>query len=458
MLKECADQLAPVFTRIFNLSLQQALVPTCRKTAIIIPVPKTSAITSLNDYRPVALKPVIMKCFERLVLPHIKARIPPDLDQHQFAYRTNRSTDDAISIALNTALTHLETPNSYVRMLFIDYSSAFNSINPDKLINKLQTLGLGDLLCQWIKDFLTNRPQRVRISHHTSSSIILNTGVPQGCVLSPALYSLFTHNCTSSHNSNTLIKFADDTTIVGLISDNNEIAYRKEVQNLSAWCTDNDLNIKKTKEIIIDYRRNKIKHNGLCINGKEVERVATFKFLGVHIAEDLTWSQNTSHIIKKAQQKMFFLRTLKCNGLPQELLTRFYRCTIESTLTYCCTVWHSSCTAAERKDLQRVVKTAERIIGSPQPNLSEIYSSRLLTRATNIRQDTSHPGHSLFTTLPSGRLRTPSTRTNRFRNSFFPRAVNILQKSCVRPCTQTDTHISHPLLPLTSSVQSDSVQ
>jgi len=62
---------------------------------------------------------------------------------------------------------------------------------------------------------------------------------------------------------------------VGLISDNNERAYRKKVQSLSAWSTDNDLNlnIKKTKEIIIDYRKNKISHNGLCINGKEVERV-----------------------------------------------------------------------------------------------------------------------------------------------------------------------------------------
>ncbi|KAF1373476.1 hypothetical protein PFLUV_G00239260 [Perca fluviatilis] len=79
-----------------------------------------------------------------------------------------------------------------------------------------------------ISDFLTNRPQRVRISHHTSSSIILNTGVPQGCVLSPVLYSLFTHDCTSSTTptpSSNLLK-----------SDNNEIDYRKEVQTLSAWC------------------------------------------------------------------------------------------------------------------------------------------------------------------------------------------------------------------------------
>lgn len=140
---------------------------------------------------------------------------------------------------------------------------AFNSIKPNKLTDKLHTLSLGDLLCRWIKDFLTNRTQCVRISHHSSPSSILNTGLPQGCVLSPALYSLFTHDCSPSHNSNTFIKFADDTTIVRLISDNNETAYREEVQTLSVWCRDNDLNLntKKTKEIIIDFRRHKTHHN-----------------------------------------------------------------------------------------------------------------------------------------------------------------------------------------------------
>ncbi|KAF7654175.1 hypothetical protein LDENG_00072940, partial [Lucifuga dentata] len=168
--------------------------------------------------------------------------------------------------------------------------------------------------------------------------------------------SLFTHDCTPSHNSNTLIKCADDTTIVGLITNNNETAYREEVQTLTIWCKDNNLilNTKKTKEIIIDFRKNKkTHHDGLCINGEKVERVSSFKFLGMYIAEDLTWSLNTSYIIKRAQQRLFFLRTLRRNRLPQRLLISFYYCTIESILTYCCTVWYSSCTATDKKDLQR---------------------------------------------------------------------------------------------------------
>jgi hypothetical protein len=83
-----------------------------------------------------------MKCFERLVMAHINSILPETLDPLQFAYRPNRSTDDVISIALHTALSHLDKRNTYARMLFIDYSSAFNTLVPTNLITKQMTLGL----------------------------------------------------------------------------------------------------------------------------------------------------------------------------------------------------------------------------------------------------------------------------------------------------------------------------
>ncbi|KAK3532956.1 hypothetical protein QTP70_005545 [Hemibagrus guttatus] len=126
-LKSCADQLAGVFTNIFNLSLQQPVVPTCLKPTTIVPVPKKQ-VRCLNDCHPVALTRIIMKCFDRLFLLHIKASIHTDLDSHQFAYCGNRLMEDAISTALYTSLSRLERPNTYVRMLFVDFSSAFNTI------------------------------------------------------------------------------------------------------------------------------------------------------------------------------------------------------------------------------------------------------------------------------------------------------------------------------------------
>ena len=94
--------------------------------------------------------------------------------------------------------------------MFIVYRSALNTIVPTKLITKLRTLGLNTSLCNWILDFLTVRPQVVRVGNNPSVTLILNTGAPQGCVLSPLLYSLFIHDCVSKHDSNTIVKFADD--------------------------------------------------------------------------------------------------------------------------------------------------------------------------------------------------------------------------------------------------------
>ncbi len=184
------------------------------------------------------------------------------LDPLQFAYRSNRSTDDAIAFTLHTALSHLENKNTYVRMLFVDYRSAFNTIVPATLVAKLQTLGLNRSLCSWILDFLTGRSQVVRMGNNTSSPLILNTGAPQGCVLSPLLYSLYIHDCTATHSSNVIVKFADDTTVIGLITDNDETAYREEVSTLTKWCQENhlSLNIDKTKELVVDYRRQSREH------------------------------------------------------------------------------------------------------------------------------------------------------------------------------------------------------
>lgn len=232
VLRKCAEQLTEVFTDIFNLSLAQATVPLCFKTTSIVPAPKHSSAKILNDYRPVALVSHFIKCLERLLLGHVKSGLSPSLDIHQFAYRANRSTDDAISSALHAALSHLDESNTHVRMLFVDFSSAFNTIIPSKLITKLgnlvenKDLNINSSVINWILDFLTHRPQSIRLDGLTCSTLTLSTGVPQGCMLSPLLYSLYTYDCTYVHSCNTILKFADDTMVVGLIKNNDETAAR----------------------------------------------------------------------------------------------------------------------------------------------------------------------------------------------------------------------------------------
>uniref|UniRef100_A0A8C9SXC6 Reverse transcriptase domain-containing protein n=1 Tax=Scleropages formosus TaxID=113540 RepID=A0A8C9SXC6_SCLFO len=369
-----------------------------------------------------------MKCFEKLVLGHIKDTIPDTLDPLQFAYCHNRYTEEAISHTLHTTLAHLDNKNWYARLLFVDYSSGLNAVIPTELIHKLVGLGLSDRLCNRILDFLTDRPQFVRIGRNISSPLTLNNGTSQGRVLSPVLYSLFTGDRVARYSSNTVIKFADDTTIVGLITNKNEMAYRKEVRLLAEWCPDNNLslNVSKTKELVIDFRKQDTAHAPIYIGGEIVERVNSFRFLGITLTAKLTWTEHTATTIKKAHQHLHFLMVLKKARISTTVLTTFYRCAVESILTGCITSWCGSCSIEDKKALQRVVKTAHECIGTQLPAVQDIYTTGCLRKTMRIMRDHSHPARALFSFLLSGkRLRSIRTRTTRYRNSFYPSAVRV---------------------------------
>ncbi|KAI2666523.1 putative RNA-directed DNA polymerase from transposon BS [Labeo rohita] len=273
-----------------------------------------------------------------------------------------------------------------------------HTIIPTLLQTKLNQLSVPSSICQWITSFLTDRQQLVRLGKLMSSSRTTNTGTPQGCVLSPLLFSLYTNDCTSKDPSVKLLKFADDTTLIGLIQDGEESAYRQEVKELAVWSSHNnlELNTLKTVEMIIDFRRNPPPLPPLSIMDSTVATVETFKFLGSVISQDLKWVTHINSIVKKAQQRLYFLRQLRKFNLPQELLKQFYSAIIESVLCTSITVWFGSATKSDIRRLQGIIWTAEMIIGAPLPTLQELYSSRVRKRAQKITLDPSHPSHHLF--------------------------------------------------------------
>ena len=146
-----------------------------------------------------------------------------------------------------------------------------------------------------------------------------------------------------------------------------------------------------------------VEHAPLHINGSVVEKVSCFRLLGVHIRDDLSWSAHTDKVVKSARKRLFFLRRLKMFGMDSVILTNFYRCTIESILTGCITVWYGSCTTKDRKVLHSVVRPAEFIIGREHPALQDTYHTRCLRKAGRILKDCYNPSYRLFTPMPSGR-------------------------------------------------------
>jgi hypothetical protein len=216
-------------------------------------------------------------------------------------------------------------------------------------------------------------PQVVRGGNNTSSTLIINTGHPQRCMLTPLLYSLFTHD--SKHDFNAIITFANETTVVGLITDNDETVYKEEVRDLRVWSQDIklSLNVIKTKVMIVDYRKRRTEHAPILIDGSVVEQVESFNFLGVQITNKLSWSKHTKTVMKRARQNLFPLRRLKRCVLRS---SKLFSCTIESILTGCFTDWYDNCLASDRKALQEVVRMAQYITYAKLPVIQDFYTRR----------------------------------------------------------------------------------
>ncbi|KAK1804662.1 hypothetical protein P4O66_020657 [Electrophorus voltai] len=184
----------------------------------------------------------------------------------------------------------------------------------------------------------------------------------------------------------------------GLISDNHERAYLEEIKHLENWCQENLLlNVSKTKELIVDCSKKQEQHyQRVRINRTTVEKVNSFKYLGVHISQDLSWSLHTNSLEKKACQRLYHLRCLRDFRLPSKLLWTFYTCTIESILTGNITAWFGNSTKQDRRALQRVVGSAEHIIHTELPDLQTIYYKRCQTKARRIVKDPTHPNNRIF--------------------------------------------------------------
>ena len=229
------------------------------------------------------------------------------MDILQFAYQSKRSTDDAIITLIHNLAQHLDGYSKYARCLFINYSFAFNTMQPHVLIERLAAYNVLARLQLLVLDFLANRQQYVRTQSELSSIITINTGAPQGCVLSAFLFIVFTNAVSQCSSNCKIIKYADDTVVIGLISDNNEDEYRQTVSYVSDWCSENylDLNVTKTKEMILDMRKKQNSKTPVTISNSSVATVSSCKYLGVIIQGNLKWNEHVEAQTKEANKRTY---------------------------------------------------------------------------------------------------------------------------------------------------------
>lgn len=228
----------------------------------------------------------------------------------------------------------------------------------------------------------------------------------------------------SSHTQ----KFSDDTALVGFINHGNSLAYKAGIDSFVSWCEDNflKLNVGKTKELIIDFRKKKEEVCPVTINGEQIEIVQTYKYLGVHIDHKLDWKKNTEAVFKKAQSRLFFLKKLRSFDISRRLLNVFYQGILASVLFYAVLCWGGSITVEDKNRINKLIKKAGSVIGCTPDSLEVTCGKRIRAKLKTVLTSESHPLHSTFKGLRSSfseRLVMPKCSTERLRRSFIPAAV-----------------------------------
>ncbi len=207
------------------------------KKSIIVPIPKKINARQMNDFRPISLTSLLMKCFESIIKIWLVEHTSQLIHPLQFAYyRRNRSVEDATLILLNFIYKHVDIGKRHARLLFIDFSSAFNTSQPIILAERLLSeFDVPKGLVAWILDFLTRRSQIVRVNGEHSLELYSSVGGPQGCVLSPLLFILYTDRCRSQYPDRHIIKYADDTVVLSLLKQG-DTEHGPILNNILDWC------------------------------------------------------------------------------------------------------------------------------------------------------------------------------------------------------------------------------
>ena len=234
-----------------------------------------------------------------------------------------------------------------------------------------------------------------------------------------------------------MIKYADDTALVGrLFAKTDSLAsFDHEISEFVQWCDKNhlEINTKKTKDMVFDFRRNKTHVPATVIKGESLERVTEFKYLGIEIDNQLIFDKCAKSKYKKLQQRLFFLRKLNSSHVDRTILQMFYKSALQSIITYCLVSVFGNMRAQDRGKLDRVIKQANRITGTDGSMVEGLYKSLMLNKVESILSDETHPLNVQFNrSARSNRLLQLRINTKRYANSFVPSGVRIFNEQLQR--------------------------
>ena len=367
LLKVAAPSICKPLTHIFNLSLSSGNIPTDWKMARVTPLHKGGDTEDPNNYRPISVLPVIMKAFER----EVHTQFVEYLHQHnilstqQSGFRTGHSTTTTLLDAKDYVLHNMDRGN-LVGAVFLDLKKAFDTVHHGLLLTKLSWIGIQGVEHLWFSNYLSGRQQIVSLNGCRSEYLPVTLGVPQGSILGPLLFNLFINDIPDVVTTCKICLYADDTAI--FYPSNNvkhiESILNYELSGLATWFQTNrlTLNVTKTKWMLFGTANRLKQAQSLTveIDQEIIERVHTFKYLGMYLDSHLSFNEHIDKVCSKVSQRIGLLRRLR-HCLTFSIADMLYKTMILPIFDYCDTVW-GTCGATKQRQLQILQNRAARVV------------------------------------------------------------------------------------------------
>ena len=463
MLKYTAYSIAPSITKLFNLSLTTGTIPSVWKKSLIVPIPKNQELSNPSNYRPVSLLPIVSKVLERhifmIVMDHLKLNHP--LSAFQWGFLEGRSTVTALLHLTDQWFQALESGHD-VCAVFFDFRKAFDSVPHFPLMAKIRSLGLPESITRWLNNYLADRFQMVVVNGSVSSEAAVLSGVPQGSVLGPLLFLIYIDdlpNVVQALLGDSKVNlFADDILLYHLILNPDDyILLQRAVLLVEQWSVANFLsfNAGKCKYMTVSRKQSPlVPSNPLKLFGTPLQKVDCYKYLGLLLTTNLSWSAHITSICSKAKKILGLIYRRFYGSADQTTLKQLYLSLVRPHLEYACQIWDPHL-VKDQKMLENVEKFGCRLAAhhwdASYQELLELFELQPLEQrrlylklgmmfkiihklcyfpnAPPIRDDL--PSLRGVHSLP---LDPPFAHTNAYKYSFFPHTMsawNSLTNECV---------------------------
>ncbi len=382
MLKMEPYIFARLIKPLINESIEKGIFPNKLKVANVIPIFKKGDKTNLNNYRPISLLPVLSKVFEKVINLQLTKIIDAGyIDDNQFGFRKNHSTEDAILKFVDRIEKDLAM-KKHVATVYIDVSKAFDSCDHSIIVTKLKRTGLNDMGLNLMKSYLKDRLNKVKVNNTAGGEFTINLGVPQGSVLGPTLFKIYIMDL-HLHTKLFCMKFADDSSFEGAGNTKYDLERLMEVEidNISNWFKDNRLTLHPDKSRCMIHSKDKLvtikignKNIVRCGYGLQEESV---NLLGLQIDENIDWKVHVSKVEKKIAKGNYLLwrHGKKMNTEMQKLI---YESFIRCHLLYCLTVWGGAKNSVLKPLIKQLQKSWKKIGRRKMHTLSRLQSYKIL--------------------------------------------------------------------------------